>query len=1173
MVRTELLPLLGEQWRRGLRRLGPESLVRGALLLARTEQPPEAARLDITVWPESRRQRLEGILGALPRASASAGRPRGAGPRVDLSARDWTGLLWAAARCRVSLPEALATEATAGITEAAVLGAELQASDVARCFWASATVRSADLRLLDGARAAGLHVLQSASPQDLSNVAWASATLRYDPEGWIRNIATHFARHERFRTPQSVANVLWSLARAEEGAAELHDESARDKISADSEMHKLLAALGDATNEALLAAEPQHVANILWAYARLAAIEEHTPINSACARMAELLPEASTQHVANAVWASARLDVQERFLLCAVSDFLHQRVRTDTGAWQRRWEEYSLQHVSMICWSFAKSLKSHAATRRVLRDAVSRIEDLAPQGVIKQQELSNLLWAYAEAAYAWAEDNGGHRPAALLSRVVRALCESSATMHDRGGRSKGGRQQLVGVVAAASALSKLYAVLDANARSAAERWMLHGANHALIHKLDGLKPSETAALLRSLSVCRALRTRLLLLAIGDLVRDNRFAELTPEEVALTLDVIAGHGRVPAHEIMNVAHVTISRLNDFSARHTIAILSPFVRLAQQIGPNDLAPLFLGATAALCEKEVGTPPVHGSSPKHAALQASGTTDVGSELQNARVPRLSPQEWAWMLSAAAPLRLEGLRVIAPPEVLARLVSPFAAWLQHLLSEVSREASALASPDRSASARSSDVFRYRAAVARGPGGLGPRWNPVALRLLGVRSADTADVLQEAQRQPPAAPDESPSGTTGAGGQFWLRARLTREPAEHGEVTVVPTEMSLELTTEDVGSDTGSEQGRGAGSSAGAEEEEDLEEDVQEKSLLRSASEAIVSAPGAQHSDASQHMELLFLRELLSRAGEGEWTGTVFLYAERPLCLSCLGAVAQLRSRWPAVQITVACGQRDAAATTGGSAPSSACEFLDFVEEEVPAAAAAPQLPLEAAALEAAIRSFLREQGGAEAAEGGRGGTCEARLASVGLDPEVQRLWAQVTATPEVRQSGKRPGRKRDWQDKLKYFIHHRVGALEVVEADAGGEAKARLVGPPAAGSKADANEAEGGNSAATAAQRAAAFRSFVELLERSIAELLAAGKGRLDAEGRCGFVAIEELASRAEVASAWRELRLDSFDRLAYFLRHTDSFEVWLPPRGRGIDGAPAAADVRSRVRVRPP
>jgi hypothetical protein len=105
------------------------------------------------------------------------------------------------------------------------------------------------------------------------------------PWRWISDIAGHFARLERFRGPQAVAKVLWAVARAQALTQDDRIQAADATCVAASDPQPLLSALAPAVLETLPVAEAQQVANILWAYARLAARHEHAVLQAAGLRI------------------------------------------------------------------------------------------------------------------------------------------------------------------------------------------------------------------------------------------------------------------------------------------------------------------------------------------------------------------------------------------------------------------------------------------------------------------------------------------------------------------------------------------------------------------------------------------------------------------------------------------------------------------------------------------------------------------------------------------------------------------------------------------------------------------------------------------------------------------------------------------------------------------------
>jgi len=193
-----------------------------------------------------------------------------------------------------------------------------------------------------------------------------------------------------------------------------------------------------------------------------------------------------------------------------------------------------------------------------------------------------------------------------------------------------------------------------------------------------------------------------------------------------------------------------------------------------------------------------------------------------------------------------------------------------------------------------------------------------------------------------------------------------------------------------------------------------------------------------------------------------------------------------------------------------------------------------------------------------------------------------VRGLWALVCATG-LRPSGKRPGKKREWQDKLKNFLAHWPVDFRVFKGEK--DTMVCLLGPDGVE---EPNRDE--------VKRAAAFEAFVGVTEQAIADKLRKRKGMGPTwlPGCEGFVPVEDIIRRPEVKHAWRRCQAGPWDKPAYFLRHCAAFEVWDPMRQHPIvstlgatsacstaalerdDGGGRAAehddDLRSRVRLWP-
>lgn len=264
---------------------------------------------------------------------------------------------------------------------------------------------------------------------------------------------------------------------------------------------------------------------------------------------------------------------------------------------------------------------------------------------------------------------------------------------------------------------------------------------------------------------------------------------------------------------------------------------------------------------------------------------------------------------------------------------------------------------------------------------------------------------------------------------------------------------------------------------------------------------------------DRSRHPEFQVLTRLAKQLSDGAWSGDVFLYVDRVPCVSCFGALIQLRRKWPNISIR-------ASFDSGPEEP-----------QECHQACPDPIGQHPASQLAEAIRRCLR------ANPIGQG--TQAPVSLVGEDPRVRGLWARVCATG-LRPSGKRPGKKREWHDKLKNFLAHWPVDFRVFKGDK--DTMVCLLGPDGVGEP-----------TRDEAKSAAAFKAFVDVLEQAIADKLRSSKGIGPAwlRGAEGFVPVEDIIRRPEVKRAWKFCQAGPWDKPAYFLRHCAAFEVWDPLR----------------------
>lgn len=975
-------------------------LVRSAIRLARADRPPPGVRCSLAGWPEARRQRMEAVLlqlQAVPREE------------LALSSRDWAGTLWATARCRAKAPQPLLDAAVQAVQSPSQGAAS---SDAARCFWAAATLRWRQEEFLTGAKEMARPLLLQCSEQDLSNIAWASASLGFNPSGWISEVVGSYARqYSQTCSPQAVANLLWSLAKAFEGG--FGDQA-----------HDVAMQFDAAILSCLPSAQPQHVANILWSLAKLGVPldAEGKLVESLSTRMSELLEDAEIQHLASGTWALAKLHGTKQAtgrtleFLRSLVDFLRKaRVnKRSDSPWRVRFDGLFLSHISILCWSFARVMVKERVTRQLLRSASRQLDTFTDEGAIKAQEHANLLWAYAEACEkTWA---GMQKPYAMLKRLVNLLCDPKLRLQGENATS---------FAAAVKALARL----PIGASPQARQWMQAAsvrqskrAGHA------ELPPGEVVAMVRSLASCRSLHQRMMTSSLQFLQEDSRYQELQPAQLQMLLDALALlRPRKLAPEHLRFLQVVQGRLNDFPLPLLTSTLS---RLQLLEGTEDV---LIAASKRFEDAELHLPKQwwKGGQKEHG--------EEGTEL--------SLWQWVRLVNSVEPTPCSAG---SAPRTTEKLAKPFAAWLSGFLEDFNLETELLSAvleerEDIKTSRellQESAVARYRARLSA-LDSLGPRFTPFAAQLgLNFEANPPSDLQAKVwqQRREEAAA---------------LEGRLRFLP--HGLPDAGGEQMAV-LQHFAVANDGGAEP-RGHGAVSGEESEEESEgEDSSEQVLLKRGMLLAASDATSKHADFKVLARLM--QDLLERDKDGDVSGDVMICTDKAPCLSSLGAMKQFCHQWPKISLHV---------SYTGLEKSWSKEISSLLPVADPQGTVPPD-GATPAALEEAVRRAL---------SGRRAGQTVALL---GTDPRVRELWKSVCATG-VRPSGKNvPGKKREWQDKLKYFLAHRPHAFRL---DDGEKLIVRLV----------ENRDE---------ESVAAFEDLRAAVEETILEFLRRGQTSRDHKGR---------------------------------------------------------------------
>ena len=231
--------------------------------------------------------------------------------------------------------------------------------------WACATLSYNSMPLLRSIESQALLKLDKFNSQDLTNTIWAYAKLGYKPKQLMAGIAREALSKLYDFNPQGLANTLWAFATLNHYGDQYSD---------------LLTGIATEAMTKIQNFNPQNLANSSWAYARL----NYHPgdlllekiANAAVAKVEFFKP----QELANLIWAMAKLNYRCETLLTSVS-----------YAAERRLHQYNPQNLANTCWAYA-ILDFHPGPllTKIIYQAGRCISDFSQQG------LSNTVWALAK---------------------------------------------------------------------------------------------------------------------------------------------------------------------------------------------------------------------------------------------------------------------------------------------------------------------------------------------------------------------------------------------------------------------------------------------------------------------------------------------------------------------------------------------------------------------------------------------------------------------------------------------------------------------------------------------------------------------------------------------------------------------------------------------------------
>ncbi|WP_422489913.1 DUF1601 domain-containing protein [Endozoicomonas sp. ALE010] len=255
----------------------------------------------------------------------------------------------------------------------------------------------------------------------------------------VRTKAESTEEKDHFK-PQELTNLLWALAKLVDNGLKLK------KLP---KLKEIMAALfSQVKNQAESKEEkdrfkPQHLANLLWAVAKLVdnglELEKTPKLKEA---LAALLPRVKTkaesteekdhfipQHIANLLWAVAKLvgnGLEKTAKLDEVVTTLLPHVKTKAELTEEK-DHFKSQEVTNLLWALAKLVDNRLDLGKTpeLKESVvallphvkTKAESTAEKDHLKPQEVTNLLWALAKLV-----DNGLElETTATLKEVVAAL--------------------------------------------------------------------------------------------------------------------------------------------------------------------------------------------------------------------------------------------------------------------------------------------------------------------------------------------------------------------------------------------------------------------------------------------------------------------------------------------------------------------------------------------------------------------------------------------------------------------------------------------------------------------------------------------------------------------------------------------------------------------------------
>lgn len=236
--------------------------------------------------------------------------------------------------------------------------------------WAFATLMIPNTPLFDAIASKSLRNLRSFNMQNISNTAWAFAKLGECDEELLAAIAEEALNRITEWSTQDCANLAWAFAKLG-----LRDDQLMQAISA--------AALPTCSEFS-----PQSLANLAWAYAMLGILDQPL-LKAIAAASLPKLSDFSPHDLAYLAWAFAQLGLHDEPLLASLAAEVLRHIN-----------DFSVEDLAKTAWSWA--VMGRDASRAIVHACCDRARQSPPVSTWNSAELLDTAHAFTWSAWTTA---------------------------------------------------------------------------------------------------------------------------------------------------------------------------------------------------------------------------------------------------------------------------------------------------------------------------------------------------------------------------------------------------------------------------------------------------------------------------------------------------------------------------------------------------------------------------------------------------------------------------------------------------------------------------------------------------------------------------------------------------------------------------------------------------